>query len=348
MGGAERQWAALIPRLPERAVAVRLFCLDGSGRSRDELVRAGVAHASGTDAGSTRGLARSLLAECRNADVVVSWGFNAAAFGACSCRLTGTPHVVNWHSQPGLPIRRRQRAAIRLAAALGGRAIAVSPAQLDELESLGFRGGRVDVIPNGVPDTLVNGQARKHLRDELALPEDAVVALLVARLRPEKRIEDFIAAVELTRRSHPQVVGVVAGDGPLEARLRSRPGVGSSVHMLGYRSDVAELMQAADVFCLASSHEALPMTLIEAAAAARPLLATRTGGNSEVVVEGVTGLLVSPGDVAAFGEELGRLAGDAALRARLGTAARRRYLERFTLQAAADGYAAALRRIDGS
>jgi glycosyltransferase involved in cell wall biosynthesis len=128
----------------------------------------------------------------------------------------------------------------------------------------------------------------------------------------------------------------VIGDGPETPRLgalAAELGIGERVQLLGLRDDVAEVLQAADVFVHpAVWGEAFGLTIAEAMAAGLPVVASRVGGIPELVTHGETGLLVPPGDAGALAGALNLLAADAQERARLGANARRRVLERFDLQ----------------
>ncbi len=113
---------------------------------------------------------------------------------------------------------------------------------------------------------------------------------------------------------------------------------GTGVELLGVRSDVPDLLAAADVLCLTSDSEALPMSILEAMALARPVIATDVGGTPEQVEHGVTGLLVPPGDVAAAADALGRVAADPAAARAMGERGRERQRERFDGDAMVTGY----------
>jgi glycosyltransferase involved in cell wall biosynthesis len=106
--------------------------------------------------------------------------------------------------------------------------------------------------------------------------------------------------------------------------------VGDRVHLPGHRADARALLDAADVFVLPSRHEGMPLALLEAMDAGLPVVATRVPGCTEVVVDGVTGLLVPPGNPPALAAAIARLLADPALRRRMGRAGRLRYLESFT------------------
>jgi len=110
---------------------------------------------------------------------------------------------------------------------------------------------------------------------------------------------------------------------------RAAAALGPRLQRLGYRHDVARLLAAADVFCLPSHFEGLPMSVIEAMLTGLPVVATDIRGPREQVVAGETGLLVPPETIAPLAEALSQLATDGALRARMGEAGRARALERF-------------------
>jgi glycosyltransferase involved in cell wall biosynthesis len=128
-------------------------------------------------------------------------------------------------------------------------------------------------------------------------------------------------------------VFLLAGEGAerprLEARARSL-GVADRVHFLGHRDDVPELLAACDLFVLPSLYEGLPLSVLEAMAASRPVVATDVGGTGEAVVQGETGLLVRPGAPAELGEAIRALLGDRARAARMGLAGQARAARDFS------------------
>ncbi|WP_198372908.1 glycosyltransferase family 4 protein [Roseomonas rosulenta] len=176
--------------------------------------------------------------------------------------------------------------------------------------------------------------ARAALRAELgAAPGDCVIAC-VSRLVRHKGHPELLRAMEATPEN---AVLWVVGE-----RLASDHGedldphfahaealLGRRVRRLGYRHDVARILAAADVFCLPSHFEGLPMSVIEAMLTGLPVVATDIRGPREQVMEGETGFLVPPMQSAPLAEALSRLAADPVLRARMGEAGRARALDRF-------------------
>ncbi len=136
---------------------------------------------------------------------------------------------------------------------------------------------------------------------------------------------------------------LVGGDleqgGAYEAELRARAerlGVAGRVVFAGYRSDVPALLAGCDVFCLPSSAEGLPLVVLEAMARGKPVVTTPAGGTAELVVDGVTGLLVPPGDAAALAEALSGLLADPDRARQLGEAGRERVRTEFSAARAAE------------
>jgi len=147
----------------------------------------------------------------------------------------------------------------------------------------------------------------------------------------------------------PNAKFLLIGDGPLrprvEAAVRAR-GLEGRCLVLGTRQDVPQLLQAMDIVLLTSRWEGLALAALEAMAAARPLVASRLPGLSEVIDDGLTGVLVAPGDSAQFAAAAVALLRDAPVRAAMGARARRRVADHFSLErmvtSTVDAYHAAL------
>jgi len=226
---------------------------------------------------------------------------------------------------------RLERALARVSDCL----IGVSQATVDELVRLGvapparFRVVRLglDLDRLAVPDE----ELRRGVRAQLGLGEDEVLLVFVGRVVPIKRLDLLIGALALARGSGRRLRLAIAGDGDVRAELERQAaalGVADAVHFLGYRRELRPLFAAADVAVLSSDNEGTPVSLIEAAAAGLPAVATDVGGVREVVGE-EGGVLVPPGDAEALASALLRMAGDPELRASCGNAARPRAIDRY-------------------
>jgi glycosyltransferase involved in cell wall biosynthesis len=205
------------------------------------------------------------------------------------------------------------------------RLVAVSDDTRRAYERQGYPRGRIEVVYNGVAGT-ANG----------ALPHnDPPMIGEIARLCDVKGQRELIQALA----EIPEARLILAGrdleqGGAFQAELEReavRVGVRERVEF-GFREDVAALLEQLDVVALPSWTEGLPMVVLEAMAAGRPVVATPVGGTPEVVSDGETGLLVPPRDPQALAAALRRVLEDRALAERLAAAGRRRVEERFTLE----------------
>ena len=203
---------------------------------------------------------------------------------------------------------------------------------------------RIVVIPNGV-QPVAPLEAGAEIRASLSIPESAVVALIVASLRPVKRVPDFVRGVRTARERCPELLGVVVGDGAERPAVLDAAGGDPAIRLLGHRDDVARILAAADMLVLTSAHEAWPMAILEGMAAGLPVVATRVGGVGKLVANGETGLLVAPGDRGALAEALVRLTRDPELRVAMGRAGQRRCLEHWGAERMIDAYLDVLRDV---
>ena len=238
-------------------------------------------------------------------------------------------------------------------ARVSDRLLGVSEATVDDLVRLGVAGrDRFQVIPLGLdlePFATLDPAPGRELRRGLGIGDDDVVLSFVGRVVPIKRVDVLLRALALARDAGPLRL-LVVGDGEIRPRLQelSRElGIADRVRFLGYRRDLTTIASAADIAVLTSANEGTPVSLIEAAAAGCPAVATRVGGVPEVVTPD-TGLLVPPDDPEAAAAALRRLGSDGDLRARLGEAARERALRRYLRLAPRRRHRLALRRAAGS
>ena len=216
----------------------------------------------------------------------------------------------------------------------------------------GGLGRNVEVLVHGVvqEDAPPPADTRDRVRGDLGLPEDAVVALTVANLRREKDYPNLLRAAQVALAREPRLHVLAVGQGQLEAEvaaLHRELGLGDRCRLLGYRTDVKDLMAAADVFVLASAFEGLPVSIMEAMVSGLPVVATAVGGVPEAVVDGESGLLVPPRDASALAAALLRLARDPDLRAAMATKARVRG-EAFDIRTAVEAQETAYAELVGS
>ena len=261
-------------------------------------------------------------------DIVHTHTAKAGVLGrlaAATCRVPLRVHTFHGHLLHGYFNRLISRVLVMVEKILAWRTtalVAVGERVRDDLVAAGI--GRLDqytVIPPGVAPA--GPLYRESARFRLGLPIGVPVVLFVGRLTVIKRPDRLIEAMSYVLARRSDAVLAVAGEGGLleETRRRAEP-LGSAVRFLGWQPDIADLYVAADCVVLTSDSEGMPVTLIEAAMAGVPGVTTDVGSAREVVVDGVTGLVVAS-DASAVADGLLRLF-DVELRDRLGAAARAR------------------------
>jgi glycosyltransferase involved in cell wall biosynthesis len=223
---------------------------------------------------------------------------------------------------------------------LATRFVAVSRADGERMVSReGVDPDKVVVMPNGyIPSP---PSANRDIRGELGLPGDALVVAIAAVLRPEKRIDLLLEAHRQVCEEVPRTHLVIAGDGECRPDLERRThalGLDGTVHFLGARTDVDNLLRAADVGALSSDREGSPLLVFECMANGTPLVATRVGGVPDVVEPNRTGILVPRRDPGAMARGLIGLLIDPPRRAAMAAAARAA-LGRYTIDAVAGRFA---------
>jgi glycosyltransferase involved in cell wall biosynthesis len=222
------------------------------------------------------------------------------------------------------------------------RLIAVSPQVRDELVRLRVAPPRkFAVVRLGI-----ELEPRVHcdeepaaIRARIGVSPDRFVVGWFGRMTAVKRTDDLLDALAALRERGVDALFLLVGDGADRERLEQlahRRGLAKSVLFLGYQEDVARWYTACDAIVLTSANEGTPVTLIEALAAARPVVATRVGGVEDVVEDGVTGLLVRPGDTHAVAERLALLAADPERRRTMGETGRAHVLERYAVSRLVD------------
>lgn len=195
----------------------------------------------------------------------------------------------------------------------------------------------VHQIYNGIDSNVFSPlRGENTTRSELRIPEKSPLLGVVGRLDPIKDHPTLFRAFERAKQSVPEARLLVVGDGPERQRLQGMAGEG--VLFLGNRTDVPRILRALDVFVLPSLNEGISNTILEAMACGVPVIATRVGGNSELVEEGKTGTLVPAGDCETLASVVTRYLNDPSLRRLHGSSGRVRACEHFTVEKMVHGY----------
>lgn len=345
VGGMESLLVELVRRLDRTRFLPELCCLKHFG-PLGEVLDQEVSAFTGLlahkyDLGVLGRLRRLMLTRRIDAVVTVGTGGDKMFWGRLAAWLSGVPVVCSAIHSTGMPDRVEW--LNRRLAPVTDAFIAVACSHARYLaEHEGCPPGKIHVIPNGVDVERFHPRwPSEAVQTELRLPPGAPVAGIVAALRPEKNHELFLHAAALVRRQLPEAQFLVVGDGPQRQPLESLArelGLHDAVHFLGTRSDVPEVLSVIDVLVLSSHMEASPVSVLEAMAAEKPVVATRVGSVAETIRDGETGYLVAPGDARAIANRVTALLKDRGRAAAMGRAGREHVLAHASVARMVAGY----------
>jgi L-malate glycosyltransferase len=200
----------------------------------------------------------------------------------------------------------------------------------ETVRHFGVDEGAIEVIPNFVDPAVYSRAVSPCARDSLVRPGEKLV-MHISNFRPVKKVRDVVRIFHRLQRQIPARL-VLVGDGPdrPEAAFEAESlGIADRVVFLGKQDSVAELLACADLFLLPSASESFGLVALEAMAAGVPVIASRTGGLPEVVIEGETGFLAPVGAVEEMADAGATVLGDEAVWRRMSEAARARAIEEF-------------------
>jgi len=344
VGGAERLALRMGEHLPADEFRVSYLCLDELGTWGTELQRAGGAvHLLNRQPGFDWRCARRLAALMRHEriDLVHAHQYTPFFYALAARHLHARPPILFTEHGRWFPDFPRPKRMLFNRALLGrrDRIVGVGEAVRRALvDNEGIPAARVGVIYNGVDLTPYRNPGRdrvtvrQRLRQELGIPESALLLAQVARLDDLKDHATAVRAMVRIVAAVPPALLLIVGDGPERTkieRLIADLGLEHHVRLVGTRSDVPDILLAADLFLLSSKSEGIPLTVIEAMAARLPVVSTDVGGVGEIVVTNETGLLVPAGDDVALAAAAIELLNDAPRRAQLGEQGFRRAIDKF-------------------
>lgn len=260
-----------------------------------------------------------------------------ASFLAKKSKIINTDHARNY------PDKKRILISERLCAVFAKKIVAVSDHtknELAEYSRIPYR--KIRIIYNGIDASKYAIEIDKEAKlYELGIQKYRPIIGLGVRLTRQKGIDYLLAAMPGLIAEFPEIILLIAGKGELEPELRLRTeqlGIKENVRFLGARLDWNEILQILDVYVLPSVWEGLPLALLEAMAACKPIVATSVGGVPSVVAHYEHGLLVPKEDPKGLGDGILTLLRDSALSDRLSRNARNRFLERYTVDRMVAGY----------
>lgn len=274
-------------------------------------------------------------------DIIHAHGYKADLYGYAAARREKKPIVATCHNwrDVGRALSIYNRLDRQVLKRFDGIA-AVSETVAEKLRQSGVPPSRIQVIANGID---VRPFEEHFVSAVSASPAGlGPVIGVVARLDLQKGFEFLFHAVRELAATNPGLQVMIVGDGPDRGAIEKMIvdlGLESRVTLAGERSDMPAIYAAMDIFVLPSLNEGLPMTVLEAMAASRPVIATRVGAIPSVIADGRTGLLVEPRDGAGLASAIARLTADPDLRSRLAREARLSVMQNYTADIMARKYA---------
>ncbi|GLI39232.1 glycosyl transferase [Geobacter hydrogenophilus] len=284
------------------------------------------------------------LAREERVDIIQTFFEKAEVMGWLARRLAGVPVWMTSRRDLGFKRKPVYDRIFRISSRSCDGLVAVCRAAKDETVTReGFPAGKIEVIYNALEDgTLGGAVSPSGSRADLGLPTEGPLVGMVANFNFEiKGHRYFIEAAARVARERSGVLFVLVGDGALRAACERQArdlGIAERIHFLGKRGDVPAILAHLDVSVLCSTSEGLSNVIMESMAACKPVVATRVGGNPELVQDGVTGLVVPPADSTALGEAIGALLDDPPRAAAMGAAARQIAEERFSVRAMVEAH----------
>lgn len=335
VGGAEEMVLNLVRHLPPRFEPA-VMCIHEAGPIGEEIRRTGVPFSV---LGLTPGVARPLdVLRLRTAldaaapTIVHTFLLTGSLYGRFAAMMAGVPIIIGTEVNV-YENKQPLHARIERWLMKGTDAVVASAESVKShyIKQVAADPDKVDVIYNAVDwAQLQTTMDRDEFRRSIGVPSNAMAAGIIARLTKQKAHRVLFEA--LARPELSTLHLVVVGDGELRNDLRQQAeslGIWNRVHFLGARRDLGNILKAIDIFTMPSYWEGLPLSMVLAMGAGLPVVASRVAGIPEVVHHDVSGVLVEAGEIEPLANALVALTNDAAMRARLGEAARAFVIPRF-------------------
>jgi len=290
------------------------------------------------DLGTVRAIQESL--RTKQIQILHAHGYKADFYAQLAIRGSSVKLVSTAHNWPGKSLALRLYALVdRILLRWADQVCVVSPNVEAQLKKYGILPQKLSLIENGVDSgQFSNGKPRLR---ELPNFDDKKIVGYVGRLAPEKGLHNLIRAVGEILRTRADLVLALIGEGPARIELQSlvtQLNLEKSVFFLGQRSDLADVYASFDIFILPSLIEAMPMAVLEAMAAGKPIIASRVGGIPRMISHQESGILVEPGDIRGLTDALDQLLRQPEKASQLGRRALDAVQSRYSSDAMARGY----------
>jgi glycosyltransferase involved in cell wall biosynthesis len=352
VGGAETLLLNLIEQMDRENFSPEVVCLKEPGPLGPAFAHLAPLTAnmigSKWDVGVLPRLAKHFRRRCADAVITVGAG-DKMFWGRLAAWMAGVPVICSALHSTGWPdgVGRLNRLLTPVTDAF--IAVAKDHARF-MCQHERFPADRVFQIPNGVDTSRFRPNAQMHrwLCEQLNIECESNLVGIVAALRPEKNHHQFIEAAVAVLNLFPRTHFVIVGDGPERAGIEQQvqaSGKATHFHLLGSRSDTAQIVAGLDVFCLTSRNEANPVSILEALSCAVPVVAPNVGSIHETVLPGRTGILTQPLKSADTCQAICQLLSDHSVAEEMGLQGRTLVQESWSLQAMVAGYQDLVERI---
>ncbi len=335
LGGAQKQLLSLVRRLDKQRFNVFLFT------AQDGLLLNETLSISGLKVEKSLFLERAINPLCdilalfeiyqfikkNNIEIVHTHSSKAGILGRWAARLAGVSIIL--HTVHGWPFNDYQPNFLkflfiyleRISAKFTDKIVVVS--RHDMKKGLQYKIGgedKYELVRYGIDYSEFNNADRADIRKELGVGGNELAVGMVSCFKPQKSPQDFIRLAGLVNKKMPNVKFILTGDGVLRKdieKLIKQCNLNDKIILTGWRRDAARIFSAMDIFVLTSLWEGLPVTVLEAIAARRPVIATNTGGVAEIIEEGRTGFLVARKDMDDMAEKVSALLNNENLRKKI-------------------------------
>lgn len=285
-------------------------------------------------------------------DIVHTHGWAGGLYtGVVGGKISGVPVIINGEHGVFYLEKKSRFLAQKILFGMTDKIIPVSnDLKNDILTHFKIKSDKINAILNGVnidkfkPDI----EAGSKIRKELGINENDIVIGSVGRLEPVKDYQSLIKAAEKISNKIPGMKIVFVGDGSIKDELKQlseSTGLKNNIIFTGARNDISAVLNIFDIFVLCSIDEGLSNTILEAMAVGKPVIATRVGGNVELVREGETGCFVPVQNADSLSNEILKLAQDKELRMKMGRAARSVIENEFSLPKMMKNYEEAYKQL---
>lgn len=261
----------------------------------------------------------------------------ASLSGGVAARLTGKPHI--WHIREKINLNSKNNPIIPeyiiyKAVSLFSTILVTNTHHMKEVLSKGIR-KHINVVHNGVDLRRFSAPVKPFFRSEIGIKKSTPLIAIIGSVSTNKGQDIFIEAAKMIKKKILDTAFVIVGSGSPQFidQLKedvTNAGMQKDIHFLGWRADVDKILAEIDLLILASEHEPFGKVIIEAMAAGKPVVATRSGGPEEIIVHECTGLLVPVSDAGAMAEATLRILKNEALAKTYGTEGRKRVHQLFS------------------